>query len=145
MLPQKLFSVPPWWTTSWDSIILAVVTGIAQTGSVSPAAVSLLSAKAVVLLIVAFVGGIRLAPTLIGWVGQLRARGALIVYSVVFAVALAVVADLIGLATIAGAFAAGLVLARTERRAHIEERITPVAIFSCRVFFVTVGMNVRFS
>lgn len=124
-------------------IILAVVTGIAQTGSVSPATVSLLSAKAVVFLIVAIVVGIRLAPTLIGWVGQLRARGTLIVYSVVFAVALAVVADLIGLATIVGAFAAGLVLARTERRAHIEERIKSVADLLVPVFFVTVGMNVQ--
>jgi Na+:H+ antiporter len=124
-------------------IILAVVTGIAQTGSVSPTAVSLLSAKAVVFLIVAIVVGIRLAPTLIGWVGRLRARGTVIVYSVVFAVALAVVADLIGLATIVGAFAAGLVLARTERRAHIEERIKPVADLLVPVFFVTVGMNVQ--
>jgi Kef-type K+ transport system membrane component KefB len=66
-----------------------------------------------------------------------------IVYSVVFAVALAVVADLIGLATIVGAFAAGLVLARTERRAHIEERIKPVADLLVPVFFVTVGMNVQ--
>ena len=67
--------------------------------------------------------GVRLAPTLVGWVGRLRARGTLIVYSVVFAVALAAVADVIGLATIIGAFAAGLVLATTERRVHVEERM----------------------
>jgi Kef-type K+ transport system membrane component KefB len=41
----------------------------------------------------------------------MKARGTLIVYSVVFAVALAAIADLIGLATIIGAFAAGLILA----------------------------------
>ena len=45
-------------------IILAVVTGIAQTGRVSLAAVGLLSAKAVVFLVVAILAGIRLAPTL---------------------------------------------------------------------------------
>jgi Kef-type K+ transport system membrane component KefB len=54
-----------------------------------------------------------------------------------------VVADAIGLATIIGAFAAGLVLATTERRAHIEERIKPVADLLVPVFFVTVGMNVQ--
>src|SRR6266545_3386649 len=91
-------------------IILAVVTGIAQTGGVSFAAVGLLTGKAVVFLVVAILLGIRLAPTIIGWIGRMKARGTLIVYSVVFAVALAALADLVGLATIIGAFAAGLVL-----------------------------------
>ena len=104
---------------------------------------AVLSAKAVGFLVLAIVVGIRLAPMLVGWIGQLRARGTLIVYSIIFAVTLAVVADLIGLATIIGAFAAGLVLATTERRAHIEERIKPVADLLVPVFFVTVGMKVQ--
>jgi Kef-type K+ transport system membrane component KefB len=124
-------------------IILAVVTGIAQTGGVSVVSVGLLSAKAAVFLVVAIAVGVRLAPVLLRWIGRLRARGTLIVYTVVFAVALAVIADLIGLATIIGAFAAGLVLARTERREHIEERIKPVADLLVPVFFVTVGMKVQ--
>jgi Kef-type K+ transport system membrane component KefB len=124
-------------------VILAVVIGVAQTGGVSLAAVGLLSAKAVMFLVIAIVVGIRLAPTLVKWVGRMRARGTLLVYSVVFAVALAVAADLIGLATIIGAFAAGLVLATTERREHIEERIKPVADLLVPVFFVTVGMKVQ--
>jgi len=124
-------------------IILAVVTGIAQTGGVSAGSVALLSGKAVIFLVVAILVGIRLAPTLIRWIGRLKARGTLIVYSVVFAVGLAAVADLIGLATIIGAFAAGLVLATTERREHIEERIKPVADLLVPVFFVTVGMKVQ--
>jgi Na+:H+ antiporter len=124
-------------------IILAVVTGIARSGSVSLATVGLMSAKAVVFLLVAIWAGVRLAPVLIGWIGQLHARGTLIVYSMIFAVALAAVADLIGLATIIGAFAAGLVLATTERREHIEARIKPVADLLVPVFFVTVGMKVQ--
>jgi Kef-type K+ transport system membrane component KefB len=124
-------------------IILAVVTGIARTGGVSLGSVAMLSAKAVVFLVVAILVGLRLAPTLIRWVGGLKARGTLIVYSVVFAVGLAVIADLIGLAIIIGAFAAGLVLATTERREHIEERLKPVADLLVPVFFVTVGMKVQ--
>lgn len=124
-------------------IILAVVTGIAHTGSVSIASVGLLSGKAVVFLLAAIVLGVRSAPMLIRWISAMRSRGTLIVYSVVFAVALAAVADLIGLATIIGAFAAGLVLATTERREHIEERIKPVADLLVPVFFVTVGMKVQ--
>ncbi|MGH7396472.1 MAG: cation:proton antiporter [Candidatus Rokuibacteriota bacterium] len=124
-------------------IILAVVTGAAQTGGVSPGAAALLTGKALVFLVVAIVLGLRLAPTLIGWIGRLRARGTLVVYSLVFALALSAAADLIGLATIIGAFAAGLVLAKTDRRAHIEERVRPVADLFVPVFFVTVGMKVE--
>jgi Kef-type K+ transport system membrane component KefB len=124
-------------------IILAVVTGVAQTGNVSLGTVALLSGKALAFLLVAVLLGRRLAPALMGWIGRMRARGTLVVYSLVFAMALAAGADRIGLATIVGAFAAGLVLATTERRAHIEERIKPVADLLVPVFFVTVGMKVK--
>lgn len=124
-------------------LILAVVTGVAQTGGVSIFAVALLSAKAIAFLVAAILVGIRLAPTLVKMVARMQARGALLVSSMVFAVALAVVADMMGLATIIGAFAAGLVLATTERREHIEERIKPVADLLVPVFFVTVGMKVQ--
>ena len=124
-------------------LILAIVTGVAQTGGVSISAVALLSTKAVAFLVVAILVGIRLAPTLVKGIGWMRARGTLLVYSMVFALALAVVAEMIGLATIIGAFAAGLVLSTTERRVHIEERIKPVADLLVPVFFVTVGMKVQ--
>jgi Kef-type K+ transport system membrane component KefB len=124
-------------------IILAVVTGVAQTGGVSVGSVAVLSAKAIVFLVVAMLVGIRLAPMLVRWIGRLKTRGTLVVYSVVFAVALATAAELIGLATIIGAFAAGLVLATTERREHIEERVKPVADLLVPVFFVVVGMKVQ--
>jgi Kef-type K+ transport system membrane component KefB len=124
-------------------IILAVVTGVAETGAVSLPGVALLAAKAVAFLVAAIMVGIRLAPTLIAWINLMKARGTLIVYSVVFAVTMAALADLIGLATIIGAFAAGLVLATTERREHIEDRIKPVADLLVPVFFVTIGMKVH--
>ncbi len=124
-------------------IILAVVTGIAQTGAVSAGEIALLSGKAIVFLVVALLLGLRLAPILVGWLGRMRARGTLVVYALVFALALAAAADLIGLATIIGAFAAGLILASTERREPIEARIKPVADLLVPIFFVTVGMKVE--
>jgi hypothetical protein len=81
-------------------------------------------------------GGPRVRPRR---VGLLRARGTLVVYSLMFALALSAAADLIGLATIIGAFAAGLILAKTDRRAHIEERVRPVPDLFVPVFFVTVA------
>jgi Kef-type K+ transport system membrane component KefB len=124
-------------------IILAVVTGVALTGGMSLGAIALLSAKAIAFLAVALGLGLWFAPVLIRWIGQLRSRGTLVVYSTMFAIALAAVAVSIGLAAIIGAFAAGLILATTERRSHIEERIKPVADLLVPVFFVTVGMKVQ--
>lgn len=124
-------------------IILAVVTGVAQTGSISMASVGWLTAKAGLFLAVALVVGIRSAGVLVGWIGRMKSRGSLIVYTAAFTLALAAVADLVGLATIIGAFAAGLLLATTERREHIEERIKPVADLLVPVFFVTIGMKVQ--
>jgi Kef-type K+ transport system membrane component KefB len=126
-------------------IILAVVTGVVQTGSVSVAGVALLSLKAAAFLTAAIVLGMRLAPPLVQWVGRLRARGTLIVTSVVLAVVLAAVAHGIGLAAIIGAFAAGLILARTERRHQVSEHIKPVADLLVPIFFVSIGMKVQLS
>lgn len=123
-------------------VILAVVTGIAQTGTVSVGAVVAILAKALVFLVLAIVLGIRFAPTLLAWVGQMRVRGSLIVASLVFCVLLAALSESIGLATIIGAFAAGLILAKTERRANIEDTLRPVSDILVPVFFVTVGMKV---
>jgi Kef-type K+ transport system membrane component KefB len=72
----------------------------------------------------------------------MRARGTLIVTAVVFAVTLAAIADLMGLATIIGAFAAGVVLTRTERRVSIEERVRPVSDLFVPIFFVSIGLKV---
>jgi Kef-type K+ transport system membrane component KefB len=124
-------------------IILAVVSGLAAAGGISLAQIGLLSFKAVAFLIVAVFLGVRLSPWLVEQAGRMRARGTLIVTAVVFAVALAAVADLLGLATIIGAFAAGLVLTRTERRVSIEERVRPVADLFVPIFFVTIGMKVE--
>jgi Kef-type K+ transport system membrane component KefB len=123
-------------------VILAVVTGLVQTGLFSPATAGFILLKALAFLVVAVVLGIRYAPVFVKWVGRMKARGSLIVYAVLFCVLLAAVAERMGLATIIGAFAAGLILARTERRAHIEEQIKPVADLFVPIFFVTIGMKV---
>ena len=124
-------------------VILAVVSGLAATGTLSVAGAGLILAEAATFLVVAIGLGIRYSPVLLAWVGQMKVRGSLIVYAVFFCVLLAAVAERIGLAAIIGAFAAGLILAKTERRAHIEAQIKPVADLFVPIFFVAVGMQVQ--
>ena len=123
-------------------IVLSVVTGLIQRGEASITAVAILLVKAALFLVLAVVGGVRLAPTFVRWVDRMQVRGSLIVYAVLACTLLAVLAEGGGLAGLIGAFAAGLVLAKTERRAHIEERLRPVADLFVPIFFVNLGMKV---
>ena len=105
----------------------------------------MLAVKSVVFLVVAALIALRRAPLLVGLIGRLQARGALVVSALVFALAAAAAAEWIGLAAIIGAFAAGLILSRTEIRTQVEERLKPVADVMVPIFFVTVGMKVELS
>jgi Kef-type K+ transport system membrane component KefB len=124
-------------------VILAVVSGIATAGAVSFAQIAWLSVTAVGFVVIAVALGVRLSPWLVEQAIRMRTRGTLIVTAIVFAVALAAAADALGLATIIGAFAAGLALTRTERRVSIEERVRPVSDLFVPIFFVTIGMKVE--
>jgi Kef-type K+ transport system membrane component KefB len=124
-------------------VTLSVVSGLARTGRVSPWSVVTLLVGAVSFLTAAIAIGVRLAPFFVRWVDRMQVRGSLIVWSVLFCTVLAVLAERSGLAALVGAFAAGLVLAKTERGTHIVERIKPVADLFVPIFFVTIGMHVQ--
>jgi Kef-type K+ transport system membrane component KefB len=64
---------------------------------------------------------------------------------VTFALALGYAGTLVHLAPLIGAFAAGLVLARTEHQAHIGDAVRPVADVFVPIFFVLVGAAVDLS
>lgn len=90
----------------------------------------------------ALVAGSILAPRLIALMTRLRVTRALFFTSIMFAFALAYLADLAGSAAIIGAFAAGLVLAKTDRAREIEREVHPIAQFFIPIFFVSVGAAV---
>lgn len=124
-------------------LVLSIVGGLIRSHAVSLVGIAVLLLKAVAFLVIAIVVGVRLAPLFLRWVERMQVRGSLLVYAVLFCSVLAVLAELGGLAPLVGAFAAGLVLAKTERGSHIEERLRPVADLFVPIFFVTTGMRVR--
>ncbi len=124
-------------------IILALVSGLARTGQFSVPVLLWTLLTSVAFLALALVLGVRLAPWLFRWITRMRVRGVLIVYAVAFCLMLATISERLGLATIIGAFAAGLVLAKTDERAHIQELLRPTADLFVPVFFVTIGLKVQ--
>jgi Kef-type K+ transport system membrane component KefB len=126
-------------------LILAVVEGLASTGTISVVGVVKLFALAVGFLAVAMAIGLYTARWIFELVNRMRVRGVLVTFALVFALMLAFFADRVGLAPIVGAFAAGLILSRTNQFDTIVEQIKPVADVFTPIFFVSIGAAVDVS
>jgi Kef-type K+ transport system membrane component KefB len=123
-------------------VVLAVVARIAETGTVETAMVLRATGLAVGFVVVALALGIPLSHRLIGIVGRANVRGVLVAASVAFALLAARAAKRAGSAEIIGAFATGVVLARTDRRHDISQALKPVVDIFAPLFFVAVGAQV---
>jgi Kef-type K+ transport system membrane component KefB len=123
-------------------IILSVITGIVKVGTVSWLGVGKITFTSVLFLVLTTWIGIKYAPWLFRMINKMKVRGGVVVLAFAMSLVLAVFANLIGLATIVGAFAAGLILERTEQKEHIHDRIQPVADMFMPLFFVEAGAYV---
>ncbi|MBI4423290.1 MAG: cation:proton antiporter [Elusimicrobia bacterium] len=124
-------------------IILSAIQGIAAFGSLSWFSVARTTLLAAGFLAVALWLGPRLSQLLVGVIQRMRVRGMLIVSAVIFAFVMALAAHAMGTALIVGAFTAGVLLARTDKREDIDGALKPVADIFVPVFFVMVGAKVQ--
>lgn len=126
-------------------IMLSVLTGLLELGRVSLVDIGKISGYTILFLVGAIFIGIRFARGLIRLLDRLKIERSFAISAVVFATGLAYLAERVGLSTIIGAFAAGLVLEQTEDKEHIEDRIKPIADIVIPIFFVYAGalMDVR--
>ena len=123
-------------------VLLTVVSGIAAGERLTAGGVAKIFVIAFGFVILAVVIGSLLAPRLIAVITRLRVGKALFFASIMFAFGLAWLASAAGSALIIGAFAAGLVLAKTDRGRDIEHEVFDVAQFFIPIFFVSVGAAV---
>jgi Kef-type K+ transport system membrane component KefB len=133
-------------------VVLAVVSGIigaADGGSsFSYRSAAIIIVKASLFLVAAVGLGIYLSRWIFRTASRLRARGVLLALGLAWCFLLAWLSNLIGLAPIVGAFAAGLILEDVHSRAFVErgerpleELIGPISGFLSPVFFVLMGMR----
>ena len=133
-------------------VVLAVVSGTiaaASTGSVfSYGAIALIVLKAAVFLSGSLLVGVYLSPRLFGLASSLRAHGVLLALGLAWCFLLSWLSNLIGLAPIVGAFAAGLILEDVHYRSFkdrgehtLDELIRPISAFLAPVFFVLMGLR----
>ena len=126
-------------------IVLAVVVGIVATGHVSLFNVFKLTAYGVLFLVGSIYIGIKYMPKIYRLVHEFEIEKTFVIAAFIFALFLAIIANWIGLATIVGSFAAGLILERAEHKEHYYERMKPVADLFVPIFFVMAGavMNIK--
>ncbi|MEO8378214.1 MAG: cation:proton antiporter [Acidobacteriota bacterium] len=120
-------------------VLLTVISAVAAGAKLTALGVTKIFAVAFGFVALAVILGSLLAPRLIALVTRVRVGKALFFASIMFAFGLAYLADLAGSALIIGAFAAGLVLAKTDRGRDIEREVYDVAQFFIPIFFVSVG------
>lgn len=120
-------------------IVLAVVASLAKTGEIAIGNVIYLIVSAAVFLVGAIILGRFLSPYFVALVNEMKTRGQLLLAALIFAFILSYIGAVIQLEAILGAFAAGLVLAETDKRRELEEQVIPVADMFVPIFFVVVG------
>lgn len=123
-------------------VVLAVVSRIADQGTVEIWSVARATGLAIGFLAAALLLGIPVGRRLVRLVDRAEVRGILVGASVALALLLAFAAAQAGSAPIIGAFAAGLVLARTNRRHEIDTALKPIVDIFAPLFFVFVGAQV---
>ena len=126
-------------------IVLAVVASLVKNGEIQITNVIYLIISAGAFLIGAIVIGRFISPYFVGLVNEMKTRGQVLLTALIFAFTLSYIATAIQLEAILGAFAAGLVLAETEKRKELEEQVIPVADILVPIFFVCVGAKTDLS
>ncbi|MFB6285871.1 MAG: cation:proton antiporter [Candidatus Bipolaricaulia bacterium] len=120
-------------------IVLAVVSGIAQTGSVEPGSIAQLS-----LLSLAFVGGAMLLVPVVRRIplDKLPFGGPFSV-ALTLAMGLSGLATAIGLAPIVGAFFAGMLLAEVQEEYQLAGPTHALELFLTPIFFAMIGVRLE--
>jgi Kef-type K+ transport system membrane component KefB len=128
-------------------IVLAVVSGLAVTGQISVSSIALTTGKAALFLVASLGVGIWLIPKLVRRISGLGIRNLKLLFGVSFAFLLSWLANLAELATIVGAFAAGMVLNsffdREIEGASLHELLSPIESLVVPLFFVWMGIQVK--
>lgn len=124
-------------------ILVAVAVGIAAEGGVD--APSIILALALSGGFVAFfaLGGVRLMQSRPNLLNEPTFSQSPLMPAVILCLVLAAIASEIGLATVIGAFLAGLIVAETKEQHPIEEEVAPLYAFFPPFFFASIGIELE--
>jgi Kef-type K+ transport system membrane component KefB len=123
-------------------IVLAVATGLAESGNIQFGDVAILLVISIGFLAFIGLGGSRLLQARPQILEAPKFADTPLLPSVIICLGLAVLAEEIGLAAVIGAFLAGMIIAETREQNSIETEIAPLYAFFAPFFFATIGAQV---
>ncbi|QDQ28733.1 cation:proton antiporter [Chitinimonas arctica] len=120
--------------------MLALLSGIAMTGSVQIEEVGATLGKLAIFITVALVAGLLLVPRLLAYVAQSASREMLLVTVLGICFGFCLFALKLGYSVALGAFIIGAVMAESEHLKTIENLIEPIRDLFSAIFFVAIGL-----
>ena len=127
-------------------IILAIVIGISEEGTVTAGSIGIIFLKAVGFWLGLMIIGSIVSKYISNFVLWFKSAGAALVLALALAFIASAVAEIyFGLAMIIGAYTMGLALSGTELKHQVEDSMRSVNNFLVPIFFVVIGMQVDFT
>jgi Kef-type K+ transport system membrane component KefB len=120
-------------------VILAVVVSLASGDALRLAPIFKLVLAALVFVVAAIWLSERAAPLFDKLLDRLKAPGEVVVAAFVVLILCCFASQAIGLEAALGAFAAGLILSKSERTEAIQETVKPLVALFATIFFVLIG------
>ncbi|MCR5645751.1 MAG: cation:proton antiporter [Bacteroidales bacterium] len=123
-------------------LLMVILSTLAVSKSFDGAQLLYSMLKLAFFLVVWFLGGIFLVPTILRWSRKFMSEETLTVFSVGLCFMMVVLANLAGFSSALGAFIMGSILAETLEAEMIHKLTTPIKNLFGAIFFVSVGMMV---
>ena len=121
-------------------VMLALLSGIAMTGTLQLSAVALTVGRLAIFLVVALVLGLLAVPRLLGYVAKFKSNEMLLIVVLGLCFGVSLLAVKLDYSVALGAFIIGAVISEAREIGRIETVIEPVRDMFSAVFFVAVGL-----
>lgn len=129
-----------------DDILVVILLAFAMS-FLTTADVSLMEViiQKVIFFAVIIVVGWKGVPMFMRWLSPLRVSESIISAALIICFSFAYFSEMLGIAGIIGAFAAGLAVSQTDYKHEVEKKVEPIAYaMFVPIFFVSIGMNITF-
>ncbi len=121
-------------------LIMVLLSTVAVSNQFAGGALLISVVKLIFFLVIWFVGGIFIIPTILKKTKHLLSDEMLLIVSLALCLMMVILASNVGFSPALGAFIMGSIIAETTQAEHIEHLVKPVKDLFGAVFFVSVGM-----